>query len=106
MRPAGGAPSVLSARVARNTLIAETSARIAIRTAAALSAIVHAFTFGANFDEVLEMPSESWSPLFLALTLAGVFTMLLLGHWVVAAIFGGLALVVLAGWHTVEPQEA
>ncbi|MFL5883656.1 MAG: cbb3-type cytochrome c oxidase subunit I [Thermoleophilaceae bacterium] len=60
----------------------------------------------ANFDEVLDMPSESWSPLLLAVAVSGIFTMLLLAHWVVAAIFGALALVVVAGWHTVEPQEA
>ena len=60
----------------------------------------------AYFDEVLDMPSESWSPLLLAVAVSGIFTMLLLAHWVVAAIFGGLALVVVAGWHSVEPQEA
>jgi len=60
----------------------------------------------ANLDEVLEMPSDSWAPVSLAVAVAGIFVMLLLGHWVVAAVFGGLALAVLARWHLVEPQEA
>ena len=60
----------------------------------------------ARFDEILEMPSESWSPILLAIAVSGIFVFLLLAHWVVAAVFGALALAVLAGWHLVEPQEA
>ena len=41
-----------------------------------------------------------------ALTLSGVFTMLLLDHWVVAALFAGLAALAVAAWHTREPQES
>ncbi|MFN2617632.1 MAG: cbb3-type cytochrome c oxidase subunit I, partial [Thermoleophilaceae bacterium] len=60
----------------------------------------------ADLDEVLEMPGESWSPVLLALMLAGTFTMLLTTHYVIAAGFAALALVVLGGWHWKEPQEA
>ncbi len=60
----------------------------------------------AESDEILEMPSESWAPILLAATLAVTFTMLLLQHYVAAAIFAGAALLVLAGWHWKEPQEA
>ena len=57
-------------------------------------------------DEVLQMPPHSVWPFVVALLLTGVFAMLLLAHWVAAAVFGALALVILAGWHMVEPQEA
>jgi cytochrome c oxidase subunit 1/cytochrome c oxidase subunit I+III len=60
----------------------------------------------ADFDEILEMPSESWSPVLLATMLAGAFAMLLTSHYVIAAGFAALALVVLGGWHWKEPQEA
>jgi cytochrome c oxidase subunit I+III len=60
----------------------------------------------AELEEVLEMPSESWSPIVLAIAVSGIFAMLMFGHWISAAVFGGLALAVLAGWHTVEPREA
>jgi cytochrome c oxidase subunit 1/cytochrome c oxidase subunit I+III len=60
----------------------------------------------ADFDEILEMPSESWSPILLATMLAGTFAMLLTSHYVIAAGFAALALVVLGGWHWKEPQEA
>jgi cytochrome c oxidase subunit 1/cytochrome c oxidase subunit I+III len=59
-----------------------------------------------KLDDVLEMPSESWAPIGLAVAVSGIFVMLLLGHWIVAASFGALALAVLARWHLVEPQEA
>jgi cytochrome c oxidase subunit I+III len=60
----------------------------------------------ADLDEILEMPSKSWSPLALAVTLAGGFAMLLTKHYVVAAAAYGVALLVLAGWHWKEPQRA
>jgi cytochrome c oxidase subunit 1/cytochrome c oxidase subunit I+III len=60
----------------------------------------------ADWDEILDMPSKSWAPLILAAMLAAGFTMLLTKHYVVAATFAGLALVVLGGWHWKEPQEA
>jgi cytochrome c oxidase subunit I+III len=60
----------------------------------------------ADFDEVLEMPSDSPWPITLALATAGIFVMLLLGHYVTAGVFGGIALLVLVVWHGQEPQEA
>src|SRR4051812_7281852 len=60
----------------------------------------------ADWDEILEMPSESWSPVLLAAMLAGTFAMLLTTHYMVAAGFAVLALVVLGGWHWKEPQGA
>ena len=60
----------------------------------------------ADLDEILEMPSKSWSPLALAVTLAAGFAMLLTEHYVVAAAAYGVALLVLAGWHWREPQRA
>ncbi len=59
----------------------------------------------ADLDEVLEMPSASPWPLTLAVTLALVFVMLLTSHFVIAGVFGVLALAVIAAWHAREPQE-
>ncbi|MDX6655366.1 MAG: cytochrome c oxidase subunit [Solirubrobacteraceae bacterium] len=59
----------------------------------------------AEWDEALDMPSESGWPILLAATLALVFTMLLLGHWVTASVFAGLLGLVLFAWHLEEPQE-
>jgi hypothetical protein len=60
----------------------------------------------ADWDEILEMPSKSWSPLVLAVMLAGGFAMLLTKHYVVAAAAFALAMLVLGGWHWKEPQQA
>jgi cytochrome c oxidase subunit I+III len=60
----------------------------------------------ADWDEVLEMPSEAWTPLLLAAALAATFTMLLLNHYVTAAAFAGAALLVLGRWHWKEPGAA
>jgi cytochrome c oxidase subunit I+III len=60
----------------------------------------------ADFDEVLDMPSDSAAPLLLALAVTGIFAMLLTGHLFAAAVFGALAAVTLAHWHAVEPQES
>jgi len=57
-------------------------------------------------DEVLEMPSESWWPLTLGLLITVIFVMLLLAHFVIAGIFGALAVLALGGWHLQEPAEA
>jgi cytochrome c oxidase subunit I+III len=57
-------------------------------------------------DEVLEMPSESWWPITLGLLVTLVFVMLLLGHFVIAGIFGALCVLALGGWHAQEPAEA
>jgi cytochrome c oxidase subunit 1/cytochrome c oxidase subunit I+III len=59
----------------------------------------------ADLDEVLSMPAESPWPFALAVTLAGVFTMLISGHYVTASILVGVAALVLAAWHSKEPQE-
>jgi cytochrome c oxidase subunit 1/cytochrome c oxidase subunit I+III len=56
--------------------------------------------------DVVDMPHESpWPPL-LALALSGVFSMLVLGKFEIAGIFGILVLLTLAGWHSKEPEEA
>jgi cytochrome c oxidase subunit I+III len=57
-------------------------------------------------DEVLEMPSESPWPLALAVCVSLLFVMLLTTHYAVAGLFAGLAAVVLAVWHSHEPEEA
>jgi len=59
----------------------------------------------ADVDDVLEMPSESSWPLLLALALAALFTALLVSHWVLAGISGGLVAVALGGWNWTEPGE-
>jgi cytochrome c oxidase subunit I+III len=58
----------------------------------------------AEWDEILDMPSQSWAPVVLALVLGLVFTMLLLQHYVTALACAGLVGLVLAAWHWKEPQ--
>jgi cytochrome c oxidase subunit I+III len=53
----------------------------------------------AEWDEVLDMPSDSPWPITLAGALALVFVFLLTGHWVTAAAFAGAAAMVLGAWH-------
>jgi hypothetical protein len=60
----------------------------------------------AELDEVLEMPSDSPWPISLAAAATALFAMLLLGHYVTAGIFLGVAMLVLLAWHGTEPQEA
>jgi hypothetical protein len=60
----------------------------------------------AELDEVLDMPSDSPWPILLAGGLAGIFVMLLTGHWTTALVFLGVCAAVLAAWHWQEPQEA
>jgi cytochrome c oxidase subunit I+III len=60
----------------------------------------------AEWDEILEMPSDSPWPITLAAATAGIFAVLLLGHYVTAAVFGAIGLLVLVAWHGQEPQEA
>ena len=57
-------------------------------------------------DEIVEMPSESPWPVTLALCAALGFTMVLTTHYVTAGIFALLAAVVLAAWHSNEPEDA
>jgi cytochrome c oxidase subunit I+III len=59
-----------------------------------------------EWDEVLEPPAESGKPILLALALGALFTMLLLEHWVTAAVFGGVAALVLIWWHWTEAEPA
>jgi cytochrome c oxidase subunit I+III len=60
----------------------------------------------ADWDEILDMPSSSpWPPL-LALSMAAVFTFVLLKQWIAAAIFVVVALAILGAWHGKEPAEA
>ena len=60
----------------------------------------------ADLDGILELPSESVWPLLVALPVTVVFVMLLTGHFFAAGIFGAVALLALAGWHSQEPQAA
>ena len=60
----------------------------------------------ANFDEILEMPSDSPWPFLVGLTLTGVFAMILTGHLVAMSICLGLLALSLVGWHSTEPQES
>jgi len=55
--------------------------------------------------EIAQMPHESPWPPVLALALALVFTMLLIGLYGVAGIMGIVCLLALAGWHSQEPPE-
>ncbi|MBV9049357.1 MAG: cbb3-type cytochrome c oxidase subunit I, partial [Solirubrobacterales bacterium] len=56
----------------------------------------------AQLDEILSMPSHSAWPVVSALTLAGIFAMLLMAHYWIAVgflVLGGLSLI---GWHSKE----
>ncbi len=53
----------------------------------------------AIWDEILTMPSHSIWPPVTALTMAGVFAMLLLQHYFIALGFAVAGLLVLVGWH-------
>ncbi len=55
--------------------------------------------------EIAQMPHESPWPPVLALALALVFTMLLIGLYGVAGIMGIVCLLALVGWHSQEPPE-
>jgi hypothetical protein len=53
---------------------------------------------------VLKMPPESPWPVVLGVFVALLFTALLLSQYVLACIFGGIALAALAAWHLREPE--
>jgi cytochrome c oxidase subunit I+III len=57
-------------------------------------------------DEVIEMPPESPWPIVVAFCAAAVLVFTLVSHYIIAAIFVGILLLAVAGWHTQEPQEA
>jgi cytochrome c oxidase subunit I+III len=59
-----------------------------------------------ELDEVLEPPSQSGTPILLALALAALFTMLLLEHWVTAGVFAAAGALVLVWWHADEAHAA
>ncbi len=56
----------------------------------------------AVYDETLSMPPHSLWPPVSALTLAGVFAMLLMGHYWIALAFVVLGAGTLMGWHRYE----
>ncbi|HET7589688.1 MAG TPA: cytochrome c oxidase subunit I [Solirubrobacterales bacterium] len=60
----------------------------------------------ADWDEILEMPSNSAWPPLVALAMAGVFAMILLQQWVGAAILVAVLALTVAGFHLKEPEEA
>jgi cytochrome c oxidase subunit I len=58
-----------------------------------------------RLSEIVQMPHESPWPPVLALALSLVFITLLIGRYGVAGIMGIGCLLVLAAWHSQEPQE-
>jgi cytochrome c oxidase subunit 1/cytochrome c oxidase subunit I+III len=60
----------------------------------------------AEWDEILDMPSNSAWPPLVALAMTGVFAMVLLQQWFAAAIFVVVLLCTVAGFHLKEPEEA
>ncbi len=60
----------------------------------------------AEWDEIMDMPSDSPWPVALAVAVFGIFMMLLTGHLFATAVFGALAAAALAAWHLKEPQPA
>jgi cytochrome c oxidase subunit I len=59
----------------------------------------------AEPDEILDMPAESPWPVVVGACATGVVAMLLLGLLGAAIVFGILAALALAAWHSDEPQE-
>jgi heme/copper-type cytochrome/quinol oxidase subunit 1 len=60
----------------------------------------------AGFSEVSAMPSESAAPILTAIPVTLAFAFLLTSHWVSAGLFMLVALLVVAGWHWHEPEDA
>jgi cytochrome c oxidase subunit I+III len=60
----------------------------------------------AQLAEFVDMPPESHWPIVLALAVTIAAFFLLTEHYVTAALFLGLAVLTLAGWHAQEPEEA
>jgi cytochrome c oxidase subunit 1/cytochrome c oxidase subunit I+III len=58
-----------------------------------------------RLEEILSMPPESPWPIVLAGWITLAFVMLLAGHVLVAALFGGLAAITVGAWHFHEPEE-
>jgi cytochrome c oxidase subunit I len=59
----------------------------------------------ANWDEVIDMPSDSPWPIVTALMMSGLFAMLLTGHLVAMCVFLGLLALAVAAWHGAEPEH-
>jgi cytochrome c oxidase subunit I+III len=59
-----------------------------------------------RWDEVLDMPSESWWPFFCGVAFTLLFFMLLGGHLFAVWVSIALVLATLVGWHMTEPEEA
>jgi cytochrome c oxidase subunit 1/cytochrome c oxidase subunit I+III len=60
----------------------------------------------AHWDEIVEMPAESPWPVTFAVAMGLMFTFLLLGHWITAAVFAGVQALILFAWLWKEPAEA
>jgi cytochrome c oxidase subunit I+III len=60
----------------------------------------------ADLDDILHMPSESPWPILLALSLAGIFALVLAGHIGSALVFVGVWALILGAWHWQEPEPA
>jgi cytochrome c oxidase subunit 1/cytochrome c oxidase subunit I+III len=60
----------------------------------------------AHLDEVLEMPSDSWWPIVVAICFGALFTMILVDHFVIAGICAGLVALAVLAWHSEEPAPA
>jgi cytochrome c oxidase subunit 1/cytochrome c oxidase subunit I+III len=60
-------------------------------------------TLDGELDEILDMPSDSPYPILVAAALAGVFVMLLTGHWTTAIVFFAVLAAFLGAWHWKEP---
>jgi cytochrome c oxidase subunit 1/cytochrome c oxidase subunit I+III len=60
----------------------------------------------AELSEVVEMPAESPWPIALAVAVTIAFWLLLTSHYATAGGFLALAVLMLAGWHAQEPEEA
>ena len=53
---------------------------------------------------MISMPSESPWPIVLACTVTILFVMLVTGHLLAGALLGALCAVILAAWHSQEPD--
>jgi cytochrome c oxidase subunit I+III len=60
----------------------------------------------ADWDEVLEMPSNSAWPPIVALAMTAVFAMIILEQWFAAAVATAVLALTVAGFHLKEPEEA
>ena len=60
----------------------------------------------AELSQIAEMPPESPWPIALAVSVTIAFALLLTSHYASAGGFLALALLMLAGWHAAEPEEA